>query len=268
MPIHPTAIVDPTAQIDPSAEVGPGAVIESAVVIGPMTRIYPYAYIGEGTTVGSGVQVHPFAVVGHHPQDRAWKGEPSYTHIGDETIIREYATVHRGTTPGSTTRVGRSVMIMATGHIGHNCDVGDEVVVVNGALLSAFISGNAAVQQFVRISEFAMIGGLTRVNVDVPPFLTAIVDSLVGPNTVGLRRGGFTPEERTEIRRAYRMLFRSGAHFQDAIDRVAASARTEPVKRLVEFLRAPSRRGVMRYRRFGQDEGSVWPAERDSDDVR
>jgi len=254
--IHPRAIVDPGSRIDPSADIGAGAVIEPGVTIGPEVRIYPYAYIAQGTTIAAGVQIHPFAVVGHHPQDRAWAAAPSYTHIGEDTIVREHATIHRGTDPESTTVVGRRVMIMATGHVGHNCRVDDEVVVANGALLAghvhvgrkAFISGNVTVHQFVRIGEFAMIGGLARVPADVPPFMLVALGGVIGPNVVGLRRGGFSVAERAEIRRAYRTLYRSGLGFRDAVERVAESARTEPLKRLVAFLREPSRRGVMNYR--------------------
>ena len=267
MTIHPTAIVDKTAEIDPTAEVGAYAVIERGVQIGPQTRIYPHAYIAGGTRLGRACQIPPCAVVGHHPQDLAWEGSPSYTVIGDETVIREHATVHRGTTPESTTVVGKHCYIMSTGHVGHNCVIGDEVKIANGGLLSghvqvgdkAFISGNASVHQFVRIGELAMIAGLSRVPNDVPPFMMVAPAGIVGANVVGLRRAGLTPDERHEIRACHRVLFRSGLHLPEAVERVAKLVRTDPGRRLVEFLRAPSKRGFMRLKRRAGADG-------DSDD--
>jgi len=263
MPIHPTAVVDVSAEIDPAAEIGAWVVIERNVRIGAGTRIYPHAYISEGTTLGQRCQIHPFAVVGHHPQDVKWTGEPSFTQVGDETIIREHATIHRGTLPGSTTVIGQRCFIMANGHVAHNAQVGNQVIIANGALISghvqvgdrAFISGNVVVHQFVRIGELAMIGGGTRVGTDVPPFMTVIERNyLVGPNVVGLRRAGFSAAERHEIRRAYQLLCRSGLPFQQAVEQIAQMVRTAPGQRLVEFLRAPSRRGIMISRPSREEE--------------
>lgn len=259
MPIHPTAIVDKSAEIDPTAEIGAYAIIEGNVRIGPETRIYPHGYVSEGTTLGRRCQIHPFAVVGHLPQDLKFEGRPSYTEIGDETVVREHATIHRGTVPGSTTVVGKRCFIMSTGHVGHNCVLGDDVIIVNGVLLSghvevgrrAFISGNAAAHQFVRIGELAMISGLTRVLRDVPPFMIAAPAGIVGPNVVGLRRAGLTSAERHELRQCHRVLFRSELHFREAIERVAEMVRTDPGQRLVEFLRQPSERGYMGLKRRG-----------------
>ncbi|MCK4341546.1 MAG: acyl-ACP--UDP-N-acetylglucosamine O-acyltransferase [Phycisphaerae bacterium] len=261
MPIHPTAIVDKTAEIDPTAEIGAYAVVEKNVRIGAQTRLYPHAYVSEGTTLGARCQIHPFAVVGHPPQDLKFAGQPSYTRIGDETVVREHATIHRGTMPGSTTIVGRRCFIMATAHIGHNCVLGNDVVLVNSVLLSghveigdrALISGNASVHQFVRIGELAMLSGLTPVPKDVPPFMLMVrSEYIAGPNVVGLRRAGFSSAERHELRRCHRVLYRSGLHFPQAIERVAEMVDTDPGRRLVEFLRSSSKRGYMTGRRPGQ----------------
>lgn len=253
MRLHPTAIIDRHAEIDPSAEVGAYAVVEAGVQIGPGCRIWHHACVCTGTTLAARVQVHPFAVVGHHPQDLAWKGEPSCTRVDEDTIIREHATVHRGTMPGSSTVIGRRCLIMATGHVGHNCVLGDEVKVANGALLSghvqvgdrAFVSGNAVVHQFVRIGELAMIGGGIRVPGDVLPFMLMGPDGLMGPNTVGLRRAGFSAEQRTALREAFRLLFRSGLGFRAALERLAWQHPPDPLSRLVAFAQAPSRRGLV-----------------------
>ena len=255
MPIHPTAIIDKHAEIDPSVEVGPYAIIEAGVKIGPRCKIWPHAFIARGTTLANDVRVHPFAVVGHHPQDLAWKETPSYTQIGEGTIIREHATVHRGTPPETTTVVGKRCFIMASAHVGHNCTVGDDVKLVNGAMLGgwvqvgdkAFISGNVGAQQFTRIGELCMIGGVTRVITDVAPFMTAVPWGVVGLNLVGLRRAGINPDERTALRRAYRTIFRSGLLLPAALAQLDSGDVCAPVRRLIDFMRIPAKRGFMRY---------------------
>jgi UDP-N-acetylglucosamine acyltransferase len=269
MPIHSTAIVDKHAEIDSSAEVGAYVVVAAGVKIGARTKLYPHAYISEGTTLGQGCQVHPFAVVGHHPQDLKWEGSPSYTVIGDGTVIREGAQVHRGTEPESTTVVGQRVYIMATGHVGHNCVIGDDVVIANAGLVSghvhidrrAFVSGCAVIHQFTRIGELAMLGGGVRVPGDVPPFMMVTPEGVVGPNVVGLRRASLSREERQEIRAAYKTLYRSGVPLRDAVARVAEMVKTDPGRRLVEFLEAPSKRGLMRFKGQGHGPGNAEQAE-------
>jgi UDP-N-acetylglucosamine acyltransferase len=220
MAIHPTAIVDPSAELDPTAEIGPYAIIEGNVRIGADTRIYSHAFVGEGTTIGERCHVHPFAVVGHSPQDLKYRGGVSFTHIGDETVVREQAQIHRGVAPGSATIVGRRCLIMATGHVGHNCVLGDEV-------------------------KLAMIGGGARVPRDVPPFMSVVYEEVFGVNVVGMRRAGFTREERDEIKSCFRILFRAGLPFPAAMAQVVETAQTAPGRRLAAFLQAPSRRAYM-----------------------
>ncbi len=252
MPIHPTAVVDSSAEIDPSADIGAYAIVEPGCRIGADVQLLPHAYVATGTTLEAGCIIHPFAVVGHWPQDLKWAGEPSYTVVGAGTVVREHASIHRGTIPGSTTVVGRECYLMSTAHIGHNCEVGNNVIMVNGALLSghvevgdhAFIAGMAGVHQFARIGERAMLAGATGISKDVPPFmLVARPTYVAGTNVVGLRRAGFSTEERAELRAAYRTLYRGGLHFPEAITQVAEMVRTEPGRRLVAFLQAPSKRG-------------------------
>lgn len=263
MPIHSTAIIDKSAEIDPTADIGAYAVIDGRSHIGPRCKIWHHAFISWGTTLGADVQVHPFAVVGHHPQDIAWKETPSFTTIGDGTIIREHASIHRGTPPETTTVVGKRCFIMSTGHIGHNCVVGDEVKIVNGGLLSgwvtvgdkSFISGNAAVQQFTRIGEYCMIGGMTRVTCDVAPFMMASPGGVIGLNVVGLRRNGFSAADRNALRLAYKTIFRSGTLLSKALERVEQSSDSPAVRRLVEFMRGPAKRGFMRFYGSGRNVG-------------
>lgn len=264
MPIHPTAVIDRTAEIDPTAEVGAYAIVEPHVKIGAETRLYPHAYVSSGTTLGRRCQIHPFAVVGHHPQDLKWDGSPSYTTVGDDTVIREGAQVHRGTMPESTTIIGSRVYMMATSHVGHNCVIGDGVIMVNGALASghveigprAFLSANSMFHQFIRVGELAMISGGSRILQDVPPFMMCGPAGVFQTNVVGLRRAGFTREERLEIRLAYKTLYRSGLPFREAIAQVVAMVKTAPGRRLAAFLQIPAKRGYAAYKgdaRTGED---------------
>lgn len=252
MVIHPTAIVGKRVELDPTAEVGPYVVIEDDVIVGPRCRLYAGSYIATGTRMGADVAIHPHAVIGHHPQDLGWDGAASTTEIGDGTIIREGAQIHRGTGAGTRTIVGKRCYIMATAHIGHNCVVGDEVKMANCALLGghvhvgarSFISGGCAVHQFSRIGELCMISGGTFVRRDIPSFMTFTNAGVMGTNTVGLRRAGLTSAERLEIRAAYRMLYRENIPPNQARDEVVRMLKTPAGLRLTEFLMAPSKRGL------------------------
>jgi len=252
MPIHPTAVVDKKAEIDPTAEVGPYTTIEGAVRVGPGTVIYPNAYISGWVEIGANCQIHPGCVIGHLPQDYHFSGCRSYCKIGEGTIVREFASIHRGSQPESATLIGKNCFIMGYSHIGHNCVLADEVKMANMAALSghvevgrgAFVSGYSAIHQFVRIGEYAMIGGLTRLSMDAPPFFTCVGESeCVGVNVVGVQRAGFSEEEIAEMHEAYRLLYRSGQTFRAAVDALAEQVQTPAGKRLVEFLQTDSRRG-------------------------
>lgn len=254
MPIHPTALIDKHAELDPTVEVGPYCIIERGVRIGAGTRLIAHVFVAAGTTLGQRNLIFPNAVLGHWPQDLAFKDEPSYTVIGDDNIIREGVTIHRGTMPGSTTHVGNRCFLMAYSHVGHNCHVSDDVKLANGALLAghvqvgekSFISGNAAVHQFVRIGELVMLAGVHRASTDVPPFTVSVHNRLAGLNIIGMRRAGFTSAERSEIKHLFRVLFRSAAPFRAALEQHAPQAQSAPARRMIEFLRAPTRRGIMR----------------------
>jgi UDP-N-acetylglucosamine acyltransferase len=254
MPIHKTAIIDNCAVIDPTAEIGPFVTIEGPVHVGAGTRIGPHVSLAGWTLIGADCQVYPHAAIGHAPQDLAYDGAESLCRIGDGTIVREGATVHRGTAAGSSTVVGKDCFLMVNSHVAHNCVLGDRVVLANGVLLAghahvgdrAFLGGGAVVHQFARIGELVMVAGLARVSADVPPFFTAGGDNrCLGVNIIGLRRAGFTPAERDEIRRAYRLLYRSGTSFAGAIDHLAGTIETEPGQRLLQFLQNPSKRGFI-----------------------
>lgn len=253
MSIHPTAIIDRQAQIAPTADIGPYVNIEGAVKIGEHVKVYPNAYLSGWTEIGDRCQIHPNAIVGHLPQDFHYKGERSYCKIGAGTIIRECASIHRGTQPESTTVVGENCFILAYSHIGHNCELGNNVKLYNCAALAGhvtvgdntIISGYGMIHQFARIGEFVMIGACTLVSKDIPPYMKAWYQSqIVGYNAIGLKRSGqFTPAEVLEARNAYKAIFRSERPLNSAIEEFAPTAKERTGRRIVEFVRAPSRLG-------------------------
>jgi len=251
MAIHATAIVDPSAEIDPSVEVGPYAIIEGNVEIGAGTRVYPHAFVGSYTTIGERCEIHPFAVVGHVPQDLSYDGSVTYARIGNDTTVREGATIHRAAIPGATTIVGDRCLIMSVAHVGHDCVLGNEVKLANSGLLAghvqvhdkAFVSGNSAVHQFSRIGELAIVGGGLRVNSDVVAFMMQGPEGIVGPNVIGMRRAGYGSEERQEVRLCHRILFRSNHTFSEAVAEIENTVKTEPGRKIVSFLKSPSERG-------------------------
>ena len=258
MTIHPTAIIDPKAEIDSNVEIGPYVVIDGAVKIMRGTRVMAHAYITGWTEIGEDNEIHPGVVLGDAPQDKAYKGQETYLRIGDRNIIREHVQVHRGTAAGSATIIGNDNFLMATSHVGHNCTLGDNVILANGALLgghvevgnNVFLSGNCVVHQFVRIGDYALMRGLSGTSRDVPPF--AIIDwqhTVRGVNVVGLKRAGFDDKRIRAIRAAFRILFRKGRNLSLAMKEVEESGRANrDVLALLEFIKS-SKRGVC----FGAD---------------
>lgn len=253
MPIHATAIVDAHAIIDASVDVGPYVIIDGPVRVAAGTRIGPHAHLLGDTQIGPGCQIHTGAVIGDLPQDRSFAGGISSVRIGAENIIREYVTIHRGTKDGTETVVGDRCMIMAHAHVGHNCVLENDVVLVNGSLLGGYvsvgsravISGNVGVHQFVRVGELAMIGGLSKITQDIPPFL--MFDGhgeCVGINLVGMRRAGLSAAERAEIKLAYRRLYRIAGSLDLALAELNVALITPAGRRLFDFLAVKSKRGI------------------------
>jgi len=251
--IHPTAHISPTARIADDAEIGPNVIVGERSTIGSGTIVMANAVIGPWTTIGNGNKIHYGAIVGHDPQDIGFNGEESYAVIGNGNIIREYATIHRGNRPGTTTVLGNNNFIMIQAHVAHNCELGDNIVLAGGALLAghvnvadcAIISGNCVVHQFCRIGRLAMMRGLSRTSRDVPPFCimdeTHTVKSL---NLIGLRRNGFDAKKVRALKNAYLILFRGGLNMQNAIEQVEGEVDlTDDVQELLDFIRS-SKRGV------------------------
>lgn len=254
MPIHPTAIIDPRASLDSSVTIGPFCVVEGNVSIGPRSRLYQGVYVTGWTTIGENAELHPNVIVGHAPQDVKYKGERSFCRIGRNAILRENVTIHRGTEPESETVIGDDCFLLGGSHVGHNCRLGNRVTLINNALLAGHVTvqdgvtlgGAAVVHQFVRIGELAMVAGNARVPKDIVPFaLTEAEGRIAGMNRVGLRRAGFTREDSAAVREAYRALFDSKGLFEERLATLAALVKSAPaVQRLVDFAKAPSKRGL------------------------
>ena len=251
--IHPTAHISASAKIAEDAEIGPNVIVGDHSVVGAGTRIMANAVIGPWTTVGRNNVIHYGAIVGHDPQDIGYTGEESYAVVGNGNIIREYATIHRGNRPGTTTTLGDNNFIMIQSHVAHNCELGSHIVLAGGALLAghvtvadrAIISGNCVVHQFCRIGRLAMMRGLSRTSRDVPPFCimdeTHTVKSL---NLIGLRRNGIDAKRVRALKNTFLILFRGGLNMQNAIDQVEAEVElTEDVLELLDFIKS-SKRGV------------------------
>ena len=261
MPIDPSAIVASTARVDPDAVIGPCTrigefcIVEREVVIGAGCMLEPYVYVKRWTTLGENNEISAGTVLGTDPLDKGFTGERSYLRIGDRNKIREHYTVSRGTAPESVTEIGDDNYIMTSGHIAHNCRLGNRIVVASCALLAgyvevedqAFISGGVVVHQFSKIGRLAMIGGNTRVNSDVPPFFlySGFNVEAKGLNLVGLRRAGFKASQVAALKKAYQLLYRSGLKLEDALARMEAEIPTPETRHLAEFIRR-SERGICR----------------------
>lgn len=261
MAIHPTATIDPKAELDPTVEVGPYCVIEGHVHVAAGCRLFHNVYLTGWTWIGENSVVHPGAIVGHEPQDTKYRGERTYCRIGRGAILREYVTVHRGSTPESETSIGEDCFLLVGSHVGHNCVVGNRVTLINDVLLGGFVEigdgatlgGAVGVHQFVRIGELAMIPGMARVTKDVIPFALLGMDGhLAGLNRVGLRRAGIPREQVQEIREAYRTLFSSDLLLSQAIERLAGQVKSAPCERLLRFLQHESSRGFAGRSRAGR----------------
>ena len=234
MPIHPTAIIEDNVEIGPDCEIGAYAVIKRYTRLGARNRVYEHA------------------VVGGEPQDVKFRGERSYLEIGDDNIIREFCTLHRANGADETTRIGSRNFLMVGVHVAHNCVIGDDNIFANEVALAGhivvedhvFLSNNVGAHQFVRFGRHAMVGGKSKIVQDVLPFF--ITDGnpprLRGVNSVGLRRAGFSESARRGLKEAYRILFRSGIPFEEALNQLEPD---ENVLHLISFIRG-SKRGVTR----------------------
>lgn len=255
--IHETAIIDPKAKIETGVEIGPYCIIKKGSRIGRGTRLISHVIIEGETEIGENCVFSPFASIGSSPQDLKYKGEATKLIIGNNNIIREYVTINRASVGGDEiTAVGSDNYLMAYVHIAHNCKVGNHVIMANAATLAGhvivedftIIGGLAAVHQYTRIGQYAMIGGLSGVVQDIPPYMIAAGSraKLFGPNTIGLKRHGFTDQATNAIKKAYKILFREKRSLKDAIKKVRDDFKEfSEIEYLVEFIEK-NKRGICR----------------------
>lgn len=255
--VHPSAVVSPKAQLGEGVRVGPFCVIADDVEIGSGTELMANVFVDNGARIGSDVRIHPGAVIATAPQDLKYAGEPTKAIIGDRTVIRECATVNRGTPHSGQSSVGSDVLLMAYAHVAHDCAVGNHVVIAGGAQLGghvtigdwAIIGGLTGIHQFSRVGPHVMVAACIMVSKDVPPF-TLIGRDPVGVeslNSIGLRRRGFSAETIAALDDFYDVLIRRGMNVSDALRAYEAAHPTmvDEVRTCIDFIRG-SRRGIYR----------------------
>ena len=252
--IHPTALVDRTAEIGAGVSIGPYAIIGPQVVVGDRCRIGPRATLQQNVRLAEDVLVGDGSILGGAPQDLKYNDEETWVEIGQGTIIREYSTINRGTAATFKTTVGARCFIMTYVHLAHDCHVGDDVVIANATQCAghvtihdrAILSGLNAVHQFVTIGTYAFVGGGSRVNQDIPPYVKAVGNpmELYGLNSLGLQRAGFSGDTVAALKRAYRLFFNSDLNLSQALERARTDLPAFPeVERFLAFVES-SERGV------------------------
>jgi UDP-N-acetylglucosamine acyltransferase len=252
--IHPTALVDPSAELGQGVSVGPFAIIGPNVLVGDRCRLGPRVTLQRNVRLAEGVTVGDGSILGGDPQDLKYGGEETWVEVGEGTIIREYSTINRATTATFKTTVGARCFIMTYVHLAHDCQVGDEVVIANATQCAghvtihdrAVLSGLNAVHQFVTIGTFAFVGGGSRVNQDIPPYVKAVGNpmELYGLNSIGLQRAGFSGETVAALKRAYRLFFNSDLNLSQAMERARTELPPFPeIERFLAFVES-SERGV------------------------
>ena len=260
--IHPTAVINNQAKIHPTVKIEPYAVIGSQVSIGANTVVGSHVIIDGLTKIGKDNQIFPGAAIGLEPQDLKYQGANSQVIIGDRNRIREYVTINRATNEGEATVIGDDNLLMAYSHVGHNCAIGNEVIIANSVAIAghvrvesmATISGVLGIHQFVHIGRMAMVGGMSRISRDVPPYMTvegnpARVRSL---NLIGLKRRGVSKEEIQQLKKAFRLLYLQNIPLPDAIAQIDLLFNSQHIQYLQEFIQhslADNRRGLITSKR-------------------
>jgi UDP-N-acetylglucosamine acyltransferase len=255
--IHPTAIVHPKARIAEGVEIGPYSVIGEHITIGSGTKIAAHVLIEGWTTIGERNLIHSFSSIGTPPQDIGYRNEETYLIIGNDNVIRECATVHRATTKEDRrTEIGNKNFLMAYSHVAHDCKLGNNIIMANSVALGghivigdhAILGGIVGVHQFVKIGAYSIIGGLSAVSLDIPPYVSAAGNraQLYGLNLVGLKRNGFSDEIINNLKKAYKIIFRSGLRLEESIETALREVPdSKEIRHLIEFIRS-SKRGITR----------------------
>lgn len=253
--IDETARIHPSAKIAKNVEIGPFTVIGKDVEIGEGTWIGPHVVIQGPTKIGSHNKIFQFASIGGDPQDKKYQGEVTSLEIGDHNVIREYCTLNRGTVQGNTvTRMGSHNLLMANTHVAHDCTLGNHIVIANNTAMAGHVTvkdyvilgGFTAIHQFCTVGEYCFTGGGSLVSKDIIPYVMVIPGERraipVGINSEGLKRHGFTPEEITQIQRAYKIIYRKGLSLKDAIEQLQEMVKDAPkVKLMLDFIQQPGR---------------------------
>jgi UDP-N-acetylglucosamine acyltransferase len=254
--IHPTAVIDPTVQIGENCQIGPYCVIGANVELGPDCWLQHHVSLSGPSKFGRGNRFFAFSSVGQQTQDLKYAGEPTYLAVGDDNTFREFVTVHRGTSPGSLTRIGNGGNFLAYSHIAHDCIVGNHVIFSNNGTVAghvevgdfAVIGGLTAIHQFCRIGSYALTGGCSKIVQDVPPFMIADGNpaKVRSYNKVALERHGFSEETHRAIKEAYRLIYRSALNLQQAVEQIRTDLPETPeVAHLVAFVTS-SPRGIIK----------------------
>ena len=262
--IHPTAVVDLDARIGVDVEIGPFSVIGPHAVIGERTIVRSHVVIEGEVVIGSGNFIGHGAVIGAPPQDVSFSPERNTrVEIGDDNIIREYCTIHRGSAEGTVTKIGNKNFLMAGAHIGHNCVIGNNVIIANNCLLAghvrvddgAFLGGGSTFHQFMHVGRFVMVQGSSAFGKDLPPFVIAAErNSVFGVNVVGLRRAGFSVKDRDEIKMAFKVIYESGLNVGQALEKAATMKFGDAACELFDFVAKAKQRGICPLKRGGAAE--------------
>lgn len=263
--IHPTAVVDPRVELADDVEVGALAILEGRVRLGPGCVVRPGAYLIGPLTLGRDNIVHSGAVLGDRPQHLKYRDEPTTLEVGDGNIFREHVTVHRGTTHSGRTLIGNNNFFMVNSHVAHDCVIGNRCIFTNGSLLAGhcvvednvILSGNAAVQQFVRVGRLALLGGLSASTRDIPPFVIQQgIDNVQGVNVIGMKRAGCSAEQINAVRQAFRVLFREGLPLPAALAKLERDlGAVDVVREMIDFLHGCTR-GISPMRSRFRDEAA------------
>jgi UDP-N-acetylglucosamine acyltransferase len=264
--IHPTAIVDPASTIGHGVEIGPYCIVGPEVVIGENTRLQAHAVVEGTVTIGERNLIGYGAVIGGAPQDLSYESNrKTGVEIGNDNVIREYCSIHRGTTEGTLTRLGNDNFLMAGAHLGHNSAVGNKVIIANNCLLGgyvsvadgAFLGGGCVFHQFIRVGRLAIAQGASAFGKDIPPFVIAAERNLVfGLNAVGLRRAGVSAADRNQIKTVFRLVYSSGLNISQAMDEGSKMELNPLAREFLDFVAAAKKRGICPYKR-GSEEDNI-----------
>jgi len=267
--IHPTAIIESGAKIGNNVSIEAYAVIKGTVTLEDNVVIKSHVYIDGNTTIGDGTVIWPFASIGTKTQDLKYRGEKTFVIIGKNCEIREFATINSSCQENSVVKVGDYCLIMAYCHVAHNCEIGNHVIMANNAMLAGHvivennvvIGGMTPIHQYSRIGCFAMVGGLSRITHDVPPYTIGAGSPyrLGGLNLVGLKRNNFSHDIRKDLAKAFRLTYRSGLHLSDALQRIEQEVEMTPhIRHWIEFCRT-SKRGLIGFQGISQKREEEYP---------